>query len=63
MPPNQLLVPKLAVSISSDGQIISPPLEDLKPFIKLERLNNFLLADLHPNSKKIDRDEIEIDNY
>ena len=62
MPPNQLLVPKLAVSISSDGQIISPPLEDLKPFIKLERLKNFLLTDLHPNSKKIDRDEIEIDN-
>ena len=29
MSPDQLLVPKLSVSITSEGKLVSPPLEDL----------------------------------
>ena len=56
MPPNQLLVPKLAVSISPEGEIISPPLEDLKPFISMDRLKKYLQTEIHPNSRKINRE-------
>ena len=55
MKTNQPLVPKLSVSISKTSQLLSPPLEDLKPFISLEKLKRYLLVDMHPNSIEIDR--------
>ena len=55
MKTNQPLVPKLSVSISKTNQLLSPPLEDLKPFISLEKLKKFLLTDIYPSSKEINR--------
>ena len=55
MPINQPLVPKLSVNLSKNGTLISPPLEDLKPFISLEELKKYLLTDLHKNSYDINR--------
>ena len=57
MPINQPLVPKLSVNLSKTGALISPPLEDLKPFISLEELRKHLLTDIHQNSYDIDRSE------
>lgn len=55
MDPNQLLVPKLSVSITPDGTFLSPPLEDLSPLIPLDQLRKYLLAPVHPNSEAIER--------
>lgn len=55
MDPNQLLVPKLSVSISSDGTLLSPPLEDLSPLISITKLQRLLLATMHPNSIALNR--------
>ena len=55
MPKDQPLVPKLSVNLSKTGALISPPLEDLKPFISLEELKKYLLTDIHENSIKIER--------
>ena len=57
MPINQPLVPKLSVNLSKNGTLISPPLEDLKPFISLEELKKYLLTDLHNNSFDINRNK------
>lgn len=55
MAPDQLLVPKLSVSITAEGKLISPPLEDLSPLIPLETLKKSLLVPLHSNSITLDR--------
>ncbi|MDC3094277.1 thiamine pyrophosphate-binding protein [Prochlorococcus sp. AH-716-M10] len=55
MKTNQPLVPKLSVSISNSGKLLSPPLEDLKPFISLEKLEEYLLTDIFPSSREINR--------
>lgn len=55
MPPDQLLVPKLSVSVAADGTLMSPPLEDLSPLIPLSQLKQFLLAQVHPNSEVLAR--------
>ena len=55
MPKDQPLVPKLSVNLSKTGALISPPLEDLKPFISLEELKKYLLTDIHENSINIER--------
>ena len=57
MDPDQLLVPKLSVSITPDGKLISPPLEDLSPLLPLSILRNSLLVPLHQNSISLNRDE------
>jgi acetolactate synthase-1/2/3 large subunit len=53
MHPHQLFVPKLGLSIQKDGGIISPPLEDLSPFISREELSENMIIGLHPKSKSI----------
>lgn len=53
MHPHQLFVPKLGLAIQSDGTLISPPLEDLSPFIPREELKNNMLNGLHPKSTNI----------
>jgi acetolactate synthase-1/2/3 large subunit len=55
MDPDQLLVPKLSVSITADGRLVSPPLEDLSPLISMEQLTRHLLASIHPSSLTLDR--------
>ena len=55
MAPDQLLVPKLSVSITADGKLVSPPLEDLSPLMPLEVLEKSLLVPLHPNSITLNR--------
>lgn len=59
MPPEQLLVPKLSVSVAADGTLMSPPLEDLSPLIPLEQLQQYLLDSVHPNSKVLTRPTAE----
>ena len=55
MSPEQLLVPKLSVSITAEGKLVSPPLEDLSPLIPLESLRRCLDVPLHPNSIGLQR--------
>jgi acetolactate synthase-1/2/3 large subunit len=55
MAPDQLLVPKLSVSITAEGKLVSPPLEDLSPLMPLEVLEKSLLVSLHPNSIHLNR--------
>lgn len=53
MHPKQLFVPKLSLAIQEDGSLISPPLEDLFPFIDRKELENNMLAGIHEKSLKI----------
>jgi acetolactate synthase-1/2/3 large subunit len=55
MAPDQLLVPKLSVSITAEGMLVSPPLEDLSPLMSLDVLEKSLLVPLHPNSIPLNR--------
>ena len=53
MHPKQLFVPKLSLAIQEDGSLISPPLEDLFPFIDREELKKDMLIGVHEKSMKI----------
>jgi acetolactate synthase-1/2/3 large subunit len=55
MAPDQLLVPKLSVSITAEGKLVSPPLEDLSPLITMEQLKRLLLVPVHANSMALNR--------
>lgn len=59
MDPDQLLVPKLSVSITADGNLVSPPLEDLSPLISMDQLLKYLLAPVHGTSLTLDRGTTE----
>ena len=54
MHPQQTFVPKLSLAIQKDGTLISPPLEDLSPFISRAELAQNMNAGLHEKSKGID---------
>jgi acetolactate synthase-1/2/3 large subunit len=53
MDPEQFFHPKLGVSIQPDGSLISPPLEDLSPFITREQLEASLAVPILEKSKRI----------
>ena len=53
MHPQQLFVPKLSLAIQEDGTLISPPLEDLSPFISREELQENMFSGMHNKSLKI----------
>jgi len=53
MAPEQFFHPKLGISVQPDGTLISPPLEDLSPFLPRETLRANLQVPLHPKSEKI----------
>ena len=55
MAPDQLLVPKLSVSITAEGKMVSPPLEDLSPLIPIEQLERLLLVPVHASSMALNR--------
>lgn len=54
MHPQQTFVPKLSLAIKKDGTLISPPLEDLSPFISREELAQNMNTGIHEKSKGID---------
>jgi len=49
----QLLAPKTSFNINPDGTLVSPPLEDLSPFLSREDLKNDMIISLHYKSLKI----------
>jgi acetolactate synthase-1/2/3 large subunit len=51
--PEQFFHPKLGVAIQADGTLISPPLEDLSPFLPRNTLEDSLLVPMHPKSRQI----------
>ena len=53
MDPEQNFHPKLSTFIDEKNNIVSPPLEDLSPFLKRKELKKNLLVDLHAKSKLI----------
>ena len=50
MDPDQKYLPRLATSKLEDGTLVSPPLEDLDPFLPIEKLKTLLYAEPHKNS-------------
>ena len=53
MNPEQFFHPKLAVHVQYDGTLISPPLEDLSPFLSRKDLADNLKVSIHLKSEKI----------
>jgi acetolactate synthase-1/2/3 large subunit len=53
MHPEQFFHPKLAVHVQPDGTLISPPLEDLAPFLSRKDLVDNLKVPIHLKSEKI----------
>lgn len=51
--PMQPLVPKLSFTIQEDGTLVSPPLEDLYPFLPRSVLKEQMIIGMHDKSKKI----------
>jgi acetolactate synthase-1/2/3 large subunit len=49
----QLLVPKTSFNINPDGTLVSPPLEDLYPFLTREELKKEMVVPLHQKSLQI----------
>ena len=54
MHPEQLFAPRLSLSVQKDGTLISPPIEDLSPFLPREELKQSMLIPLHPKSEAIE---------
>ncbi|ASG04772.1 thiamine pyrophosphate-binding protein [Vibrio anguillarum] len=54
MDPEQPCLPKLGVAINSKGELISPPLEDLSPFISREEFKKSMIIDPMEKSLNID---------
>lgn len=50
MDPDQKYLPRLATSKLEDGALVSPPLEDLDPFLPIEKLKSLLNGEPHENS-------------
>jgi acetolactate synthase-1/2/3 large subunit len=51
--PQQIFVPKLSISTSADGALVSPPLEDLAPLIPREQLAKEMIVGVHPKSVQL----------
>jgi acetolactate synthase-1/2/3 large subunit len=49
----QLLAPKTSFNINPDGTLVSPPLEDLSPFLSREELQKDMVIPAHPKSLQI----------
>jgi len=47
-------VPKLSLAMNADGSLVSPPLEDLFPFINRSSLEKAMMGKLHSKSMKIE---------
>ncbi len=53
MHPEQFFHPKVGVAVSPDGTLVSPPLEDMSPFLPRDVLQESLHVPLHPKSAQI----------
>lgn len=53
MHPEQMFYPKLSLATQPDGSLISPPLEDLSPFIPRAALREAMLVGIHEKSTRI----------
>lgn len=53
MHPEQLFVPKLSLAPQKDGSIVSPPIEDLFPFLDRAVLKENMIIGVHPKSEKV----------
>ena len=53
MDPEQNFYPKLSTFVDAKSNIVSPPLEDLSPFISRGELKKNLMVNLHKKSKQI----------
>ena len=49
----QLLAPKTSFNINPDGTLVSPPLEDLSPFLPREEFQKEMVIPVHPKSSQI----------
>ncbi len=56
MHPEQLFVPKLSLAIQEDGSLISPPLEDLSPFLPRQAIEDAMIVGMHEKSRAIQVD-------
>lgn len=54
MHPQQPFFPKLALAVQKDGTLISPPLEDLSPFLPRPVLREAMQVGIHPKSEIIE---------
>ena len=53
MHPEQLFTPKLGLVAKPNGDLVSPPLEDLSPLVTLEQLKDAMLVGVHPKSTSL----------
>jgi acetolactate synthase-1/2/3 large subunit len=53
MHPEQLFAPKLSVVQTQQGKLVSPPLEDLSPLLRLEELEKAMLVGVHDKSNSL----------
>ena len=53
MQPDQPIGPRLTSFLQPDGSIVSPPLEDLYPFLPRKQLAQEMLIGLHPRSAQM----------
>jgi acetolactate synthase I/II/III large subunit len=53
MDPIQPLVPKLSFSVQDDGSMVSPPIEDLFPFLPRAVMKEEMIIGMHEKSKKV----------
>ena len=53
MDPEQFFYPKLGLALKEDGSIVSPPLEDLSPFVSRKEMEENMIIGIHPKSKSI----------
>lgn len=56
MHPEQPFWPKLGLAPQKDGSIISPPLEDLSPFLPRKELKEAMIIGMHPKSTAMETD-------
>ena len=50
MDPEQLYVPKLSLETNSNGDLVSPPLEDLSPLVSLSAITEAMVVPVHKKS-------------
>ncbi len=53
MHPEQLFTPKLGLVAKPNGDLVSPPLEDLSPLVSLAALTDAMLVGVHPKSESL----------
>ncbi|HSI48418.1 MAG TPA: thiamine pyrophosphate-binding protein [Ideonella sp.] len=53
MHPEQLFTPKLGLVAKPNGDLVSPPLEDLSPLVSLEALTDAMIVGVHPKSTSL----------